>query len=213
MALAKSFRAFIRGLLLAMFCFTGTSLSQDEDKGISKADAIHDQLRALREDFILAVNGKDYEAIIAMLHPEVILTAQEGKNLSLIRRQDGVRKYLDRLLVAPGHGVESLRITPRVDDLSILYGDDTAIAFGSSQDHYRLVNGNEFDLKTRWSVTVVKEGDRWLLANIHVSTNLFDNPVLATVSRMAIWLAAGSFFVGLLIGHFARRLRGQANQD
>ena len=210
MALAKTSSASILGLLLATFAPIGPCLSQEIDKGMSNADVIHDQLRALREDFIQALNSRDYEAIIALLHPDVILTAQEGKNLSLIRRQEGVRRYLDRLMVATGHGVESLRITPRVDDLSILYGDDTAVAFGSSQDHYRLVNGNEFDLKTRWSVTAVKEGDKWLLANIHVSTNLFDNPVLATVSRMAIWLAVGSFFVGLVVGHFARRLRGQA---
>ena len=185
------------------------ALEKNTETGMSTADVIHDQLRALREDFIQAINNKDYEAIVGLLHPEVILTAQEGKNLSLIRRQDGVRRYLDRLLVAPGHGVESMRITPRVDDLSVLYNDDTAVAFGSSQDHYRLVNGNEFDLKTRWSVTAVKEGDKWLLANIHVSTNLFDNPVLATLSRMALWLALGSFFVGMAVGYFALRMRSR----
>ncbi len=181
--------------------------TRQTEAAMSPNDAIHDQLRALREDFIQAINTKDYEAILALLHPEVILTAQEGKNLSLIRRQDGVRRYLDRLLIAPGHGVESIRITPRVDDLSVLHRDDTAVAFGSSMDHYRLVNGNEFDLKTRWSVTAVKEGDRWLLANIHVSTNLFDNPVLATLSRMALWLALGSLVFGLAIGYFAHFLK------
>ena len=184
--------------------------STEATSGLNKTDAIHDQLRALREEFIEAVNAKNYDALIALLHPEVILTAQDGKNLSLIRRQDGVRKYLDRLLVAPGHGVDSMKLNPTVDDLSVLYHDDTAVAFGSSLDHYKLTNGAEFDLRTRWSVTVVKEGEKWLLANIHVSTNLFDNPVLATVSRMAIWLSIGSGFVFLVVGLFAGRLRSRA---
>lgn len=177
---------------------------------LNKTDAIHDQLRALREKFIEAVNTQNYDAMIALLHPEVILTAQDGKSLNVIRRQDGVRNYLNRLLIAPGHGVDSMKLNPKVDDLSVLYHDNTAIAFGSSLDHYKLVNGTEFDLKTRWSVTVVKEGEKWLLANIHVSTNLFENPVLATVSQMAIWLSIGSGFVFLVVGLFAGRLRSRA---
>ena len=102
--------------------------------------------------------------------------------------------------------VESMKLNPKMDDLPVLYFDNTAIAFGSSQFHYRMVNGNEFDLKTRWSATVVKEGDRWLLANVHVSSNLFDNPVLQTVSRMAIWLAIGTGAISLVVGFIVARL-------
>ena len=208
-------------LLVFMYALSlgisATGWAQDEKsvapveavKELNETDAIHEQLRSLREKFIAAVNAKDYEAVVALLHPEVILTAQDGKKLNLIRRHEGVRKYFNRLLVSPGHGVESLKLNPTVDDLSVLYHNNTAVAFGSSIDHYRLVNGNEFDLKTRWSVTVVKEGDKWLLANLHVSTNLFENPVLATVSRMAMWLAIGAGFVCLVAGLFIGRLRSR----
>ena len=183
--------------------------AMEAEKELNQTDAIHDQLRALREKLIAAVNTKDFETVVKLLHPEVILTAQDGKKLGLIRRHEGVRKYFNRLLVSTGHGVEVLRLNPTVDDLSVLYHDNTAVAFGSSIDHYRLVNGNEFDLKTRWSVTVVKEGDEWLVANLHVSTNLFENPVLATVSRMAMWLAIGAGFVCLVTGLFVGRLRSR----
>ena len=208
-------------LLVFMYALSlgisATGWAQDEKsvapveavKELNETDAIHEQLRSLREKFIAAVNAKDYEAVVALLHPEVILTAQDGKKLNLIRRHEGVRKYFNRLLVSPGHGVESLKLNPTVDDLSVLYHNNTAVAFGSSIDHYRLVNGNEFDFKTRWSVTVVKEGDKWLLANLHVSTNLFENPVLATVSRMAMWLAIGAGFVCLVAGLFIGRLRSR----
>ena len=200
--------------MAASFLASATSSAQNEKRGApiesangsNETDAIHDQLRAFREDFIAAVNSKDSDAVVAFLHPEVILTLQDGKKLSVIRRHDGVRKYLNRVLVGPNHSVESMKLNPQVDDLSVLYHDNTAIAFGSSIDHYRMVNGNEFDLKTRWSVTVVKEGGRWLLANMHVSSNLFDNPVLQTVSRMAIWLAIGAGATSLVVGVFVGRL-------
>ena len=212
---------FAKATILLIVCMaasflgsTATGSAQDEKPEapiktpnvLNKSDAIHDQLRALREDIIAAVNAKDSEAVVALLHPEVILTVQDGKKLSVIRRHDGVRKYLNRFLVGQYHNVESMKLNPKMDDLPVLYFDNTAIAFGSSQFHYRMVNGNEFDLKTRWSVTVVKEGDRWLLANVHVSSNLFDNPVLQTVSRMAIWLAIGAGATSLVVGIIVGRL-------
>lgn len=221
MQFANATTLLIVGMASSFLACTATISAQDEKpeapiesaNGRNKTDAIHDQLRALREDFIAAVNAKDSEAVVALLHPEVILTAQDGKKLSVIRRHDGVRKVLNRLLVGPergvvgpAHNVESMKLNPKEDDLSVLYHDNTAIAFGSSLYHYRLVNGNEFNLKTRWSATVVKEGDRWLLANLHVSSNLFDNPVLQTVSRMAIWLAIGTGAISLVVGFIVGRL-------
>ena len=214
MQFAKATALLIVCMASSFVASAATSSAQDEkpDAPIestnrrNNTDAIHDQLRALREDFIAAVNTMDCDAVVALLHPEVIVTAQDGKKLSVIRRHDGVRKYLNRFLVGQYHNVERLKLNPKVDDLSVLYHDNTAIAFGSSQFHYRMVNGNEFDLKTRWSVTVVKEGDRWLLANLHVSSNLFDNPVLQTVSRMAIWLAIGAGATSLVVGIIVGRL-------
>lgn len=214
MQFANAMILLLVGIVALFLPCTATISAQDEmpespiesANGRIKTDAIHDQLRALREDFIAAVNAKDSEAVVALLHPEVILTAQDGKKLSVIRRHDGVRKYLNRFLVGQYHNVESMKLNPKMDDLPVLYFDNTAIAFGSSQFHYRMVNGNEFDLKTRWSATVVKEGDRWLLANVHVSSNLFDNPVLQTVSRMAIWLAIGTGAISLVVGFIVARL-------
>lgn len=214
MQFANAMILLLVGIVALFLPCTATISAQDEmpespiesENGRIKTDAIHDQLRALREDFIAAVNAKDSEAVVALLHPEVILTAQDGKKLGVIRRHDGVRKYLNRFLVGQYHNVESMKLNPKMDDLPVLYFDNTAIAFGSSQFHYRMVNGNEFDLKTRWSVTVVKEGDRWLLANVHVSSNLFDNPVLQTVSRMAIWLAIGTGAISLVVGFIVARL-------
>ena len=81
-----------------------------------------------------------------------------------------------------------------------------AIATGSSLDHYKLSNGDEFDLNTRWSVTLVDKEGKWLIANLHVSTSLFDNPVVSAVSRAATWAAVGVGVVALLVGFGAGML-------
>ncbi len=170
--------------------------------------AEHDQLRMVRDELIAAINAKNSQTVLERMHPNVVLTTQDGKELKVVRGREGVQEYLDRLLIGPTRGVESLKLDVIVDELSAIYHDHTAIAFGSSFDHYKLVDGTEFDLKTRWSATLVKEQDQWLLANLQVSTNLFDNPVLAAFSRVAIWIAASAGIAGLVIGLlFGRKLR------
>jgi ketosteroid isomerase-like protein len=162
--------------------------------------AEHEQLRGLRDRLIAAVNSNNEGAIIAEMRPDVVLTMQDGQELRTIRGHDGVRDYLKRMLTGPSHGVENVQIKPVADDLSILYDADVAVAFGNSQDHYRLVDGREFDLRTRWTATVVKDNDRWSLAALQVSTNIFDNPVINGAVRLAAWTAVGAGVAGLILG-------------
>jgi ketosteroid isomerase-like protein len=201
--------------------FSATSFGQEasipasssSNIGPAENQAEHDQLRLVRDNLISAINAKDSKAVLEQMHPNVVLTAQDGKQLKVVRGREGVQEYLDRLLIGSKRGVDSLQLDVTVDELSSIYHDNTAIAFGSSLDHYRLVDGTEFDLKTRWSATLIKEQDRWLLANLQVSTNLFDNPVLAAFSRVAIWIAAGTAVAGLVLGYFAGRRLRAANSE
>jgi ketosteroid isomerase-like protein len=166
----------------------------------ARTEAMHDQLRAVRENFLAAFGKRDFDAVLAVLDDNIVLTAQDGKDLKSIRGRTGVRDYLDRMLVGPNRGIEAMTIMPTVDELSVLHNGDTAIATGSSLDHYKLRDGNEFELKTRWSATLVTKDGKWLIANLHVSTNLFDNPVIFAVSRAATWTAVGVGVVALLLG-------------
>ena len=195
--------------LLAVSSAANSVYSQDKietDAETSQAgaegeeQAIHDQLRTIRDQFIAAVNSKDSDTLLALLHPRVILTAQDGTDLSTLRGRDGIKDYLDRLLLGPNKGIESLKLDPKADDLSELFNGDTAIAFGTSSDHYETVDGAEFDLSTRWTATLVKEGDKWLVASLHVSTNLFDNPVLGAAMKATTWIAIATGIIGLVVG-------------
>jgi ketosteroid isomerase-like protein len=179
---------------------TETAVETPQSEAESGDQAIHEQLRTIRDQFITAVNGKDSDTVLALLHPRVVLTAQDGTKLSTVRGRDGVEDYLNRLLLGPNKGIESLKLDPQADDLSELHNGDTAVAFGTSDDHYVTVDGNEFDLQTRWTATLVKEGDAWLVANLHVSTNLFDNPVTAAAMKATTWIAIATGIIGLVVG-------------
>src|SRR5262245_46224871 len=110
-------------------------------------DPAHAELRVLRDGLVDAVNKKDVEALLRHLHPDVVVTWQ---NAEVSRKHAGVRAYLARMLDGPDRIVEEFTTNPAVDDLTILYGGDTGISFGSSRDHFRLRGGQSLDLNSRW---------------------------------------------------------------
>jgi hypothetical protein len=136
----------------------------------------------------------------------VVLTVQEGDKLTAIRKHDGVRAYLSRTFTGPNAPVKSFKPTVSVDELTILHGDSTGIAFGSSTDHYLMADNSEFDVPTRWSATMVKQDGQWQIANLQVSSNPFDNAVLNTVKRTSYWYVAGAAAGGLVVGMLAMTL-------
>jgi ketosteroid isomerase-like protein len=171
----------------------------------AKDEAVHNELRALRDGLIDAMNKGDIDRQLSYLHPNVVVT---WHNAEVSRGRDGVRAYLTRMLTGPNKIVTSYSATVNVDELTILYGGGTAgISFGSAVEHFKLNDGKTIDLPARWSATLVKEGDKWLVASLHASDNLFDNPVLAMTKSTAYWAGGGGLLLGLIVGSFLGRRR------
>lgn len=163
----------------------------------AQEDPAHNELRALRDGLLAGMNSGDIEAQLAFLHPNVVVT---WHNAEVSRGRDGVRKYLDRMLKGPAKVVEKFGAEVKVDELSILYGGDTAIAFGSAQEHFTLAGGKLFDFTGRWSATMVKDDGKWLVANLHTSDNIFDNPLLNAAAKALWWVGGGALLAGALGG-------------
>jgi uncharacterized protein (TIGR02246 family) len=163
----------------------------------TQEDPAHADLRAARDGLLAGMNRGDIEAQLQFLHPNVVVT---WHNAEVSRGREGVRKYLDRMLNGPSKVVEKFGADVKVDELSILYGGDTAIAFGSAQEHFTLTGGKSFDFTGRWSAALVKEDGKWLVANLHTSDNIFDNPLLNVATRALWWIGGGGLLVGLLVG-------------
>jgi hypothetical protein len=58
----------------------------------------------------------------------------------------------------------------------------------------------EFDLKNRWTATLVKEDGRWLIAGYHVSANVLDNPVLDAAKTAMYWTGGITLVIGFVLG-------------
>lgn len=170
----------------------------------AKDEAVHNELRALRDGLVDAMNKGDIDRQLTYLHPNIVVTALNGE---VSRGREGVRAYFLKMTTGPTRVVESFHCEIAVDELTILYGANTGIAFGSAVQSYKLADGLKLDAKTRWTATLVKENDHWLVASLHASANLFDNPLLAMAKRTAYWAGGISLLAGIIIGSFLSRRR------
>ena len=188
--------------LILLVCLSATLHAQVPD------EATHNALRQLKTTMEKALNARDLETIVANVHPSVVFTTMNG---DVCRGPQQIRAYFDKMLNAPGHVVKDVKVSFEVDQLTTLYGGDTGVAYGSSKDHYELTDGRKLDIDGRWTCTMVKEGDRWVIGAFHYSANVFDNPILDEYKK-GIPMAGGAagaaaLIIGFLLGRMLARRR------
>ena len=189
---------------VALCLLLPTTLPGEDPKPVAAEDPAHQELRALRDRVIEAFNKADVDALLANLHKNVVATWQDGE---VCRGRDGIRAYYDKMMKGDNRVVESVQAKATVDELTILYGDRNGLAFGSVDQDFHLLDGRQFNLKSRWTAHVVKDGDRWLISGLHVSANVFDNAILRrAIWLTGLWVGVGALFVGLVLGVLLSRM-------
>ncbi|WP_426752277.1 SgcJ/EcaC family oxidoreductase [Myxococcus sp. Y35] len=167
--------------------------------------ATHEALRVLKQQMEDALNAQDIDGLLRHLHPDVSFTTM---NNDVRVGKESIRAYYEEMMRGPNRVVDRIRAKFEVDDLTRLYGD-TGIARGSSRDHYVLTDGTDIVIDGRWTCTLVREGDRWLIAAFHYSTNVFDNPLLTRLQHLALAAVTvtglGALVVGAVMGRRFRR--------
>lgn len=159
--------------------------------------ATHEELRTLRDGLEAGYKTRNIEALLEHVHENVVITWQNGERS---RGHAGLRAFHDRMFSGDQPVVQSLTSQLTVDELSVFHGPDTAVAFGRLDETYLLTSGDEFSLESQWTATCTRVDGRWLIASFHVSTNLFDNPLLTAASAWIYKAAALSGVLALLIG-------------
>ncbi|MEO5916557.1 MAG: nuclear transport factor 2 family protein [Luteolibacter sp.] len=156
-------------------------------------DLAHAELRALRTEVIDAIVKGDIDSVIQHVHPDVVVTWQ---NSEVCRGRQGLKDFFEK---TGRDSFKGYKVPPTPDELTILHGGDTGISFGETVANYKLL-GKDYELKSRWTATLVKVDGKWLLAAYHISMNVLDNPLLNT-AKNALYAAAGiALAVGIAIG-------------
>jgi ketosteroid isomerase-like protein len=167
------------------------------------AEVLHNDLRALKDRAVAAVNKRDPDALMKELAPEIVFTAM---NNEVVRGLDQAKAYYQRMLVGAARVLEDMSLSAEADDLTTLYENGTiGIAAGSSIAHFKLAAGPEFDVPLRWSATLHRANDKWWIASLHFSANVFDNPTLDALKSTTKWVALATALVAIITGFFLGR--------
>ena len=164
--------------------------------------ASSEELSVLRNGLIKAMNSHDIDKFLDFLHPDVVITHQDAK---VSRGHDGVRNYLNELLVGPDAVLKDFKVQATKDGKTVFHHGNTGISYGSTIESYTLADGSEFDLNGRWSVTVVEHNGKWVVASAHSSVNVVDNAIVNMARDSAFWAAIVSLLIGLIIGFLVKR--------
>ncbi|HYI12878.1 MAG TPA: nuclear transport factor 2 family protein [Thermoanaerobaculia bacterium] len=194
----------MKSLLHALLILTlATPLAAQEPDA-----AVHNALRQLKATMEKALNERDLDTIVANVDPNVVFTTMNG---DVCRGPNEIRAYFDKMLRAPGHIVKDVKVSFEVDRLTTLYGGDTGIAVGSSKDHYELNDGQTFDIAGRWTCTMVRSGDRWVVSAFHYSADIFRNPIVdrykKAITQAGAAAGMAALVIGLVVGWFLARRR------
>jgi uncharacterized protein (TIGR02246 family) len=194
-------------LLLAGTFLAAGSLAADEAEVKTKEDPVHNELRALRDGVLDAFNKKDVDRLVSYVHKDAVVTWQNGE---VSRGKEGIREFYRKMMTGDQRVVESVNATAEVDRLTTLFGDNNGLASGSLAEDFKLTDGRQFHLDNRWTAHVVKDDGKWQVAGLHVSANVFNNPILEmAIKKTAWWVGGIALAVGLLLGIVLGRMLGR----
>jgi ketosteroid isomerase-like protein len=162
----------------------------------------------LREGLVDSFNKRDLEGLLSHLDTNVVVTWQNGE---VSKGPEGVRAYYNRMMAGERPVVRSISTKPEIEGRHV-YGD-WAVSWGNLNDNFTLNDGKELPFNSRFTATIARRGDRWLVTAFHASVNVFQNPVLVLASKK-VGLIVGiagvllGAVLGLLAGRFFARRRG-----
>ncbi len=190
-------------ILISMSAFTAVAEQPSTRPTTGPEDPALKEIADVRNGIIDAFNKRDIDRVLSYLHPDIVVTWADAE---VSHGPAEVKKYYEKMITSPNHIVESLQLAPVVDGRS-LYGPNVAISYGHLNDEFKLTDGTEFKMDSRFSSLLVKENGKWLMKGFHASGNLFDNPVQKIIlKKMALWTAMISIAIGLLLGYLGARL-------
>lgn len=151
-----------------------------------------------------AINDQDIEGVIAQMSPDCTVT---WWNAEISRGNDQIRAYYRRMMKDEGRIISKYTTQAKLGAHARFIGSaaDVALADGSMEDEFFPIVRGPFRLNSRWSATVAKSGGAWKIVNLHLSSNVFTNTLIAELTR-APWIAgAVCLAIGTLAGWFLGR--------
>jgi hypothetical protein len=159
--------------------------------------AEHAALRGLRGSLVEALNKQDVAALAPHLAKEFVYT---GIDQTVITELAGLDAFFTRVFTAPDAPVENMTIEAEPTTLTRFIADNVGVCYGTAKETYKLKNGKDFVLNSRWTATCLKEDGAWKISAIQSGVNVLDNTLLNNTQKLCRNGALVGLIVGLLFG-------------
>jgi hypothetical protein len=167
----------------------------------------HEQLRALLKSAKEAVNAKNFEALKPLFHDKFSITTVDQKMFTSF---DDFKTHFASLFSGTNAPLKSITFNPEADALTELVGDNIGLSHGTSTDTYAFADGDTRTMNSRWTATLIKDGGKWKILNLHIGANILENPVTEAAKGYVYKVGIGAALGGLLLGFIiAWVLRGK----
>jgi ketosteroid isomerase-like protein len=187
----------LTSILILTFTFT-TAMAQSNQG----ATEVEEAITRLRAGLVDSFNHGDIDRLLSYLDTNAVVTWQNGE---VCEGAAAVKAYYDRMMKGEHPVVSKVSAAPKV--LGRHVQGDWAISWGELNDNFLLSDGRELPLNSRFTATIAKRGDKWLVSSFHASVNAFENPILMlAVKKIALIGGVGGIVVGIIVGIVAAGL-------
>lgn len=165
--------------------------------------APEEAINAMREGLVKTFNAGDLEGLLGYLDTNIVVTWQNGE---VSKGKAEVRAYHERMMKGERPVVKHVTAKPEVSGRHIY--NDWAMSWGLLNDVFTLNDGRVLPFNSRFTATMAKRGDKWLLTSWHASVDAFDNAILSlALKRTALTVGGIAALLGLIVGFLIGRNR------
>jgi uncharacterized protein (TIGR02246 family) len=166
------------------------------------ADDRRELLKVFRE-IEASINAQNVDRMVQQMAPDATVTWLNGE---VSRGHAEIKAYYDRMVKGEKRILDKYTTAAKVAAPARFFGD-VAVADGTTEDEFFPVARGPFRLSSNWTSTSAKIDGQWKVVGLHLSSNVFTNPLMDE-AKSAVWYAAtGCLAGGFILGWIMARLR------
>jgi len=191
----------LRTLIFALFLLPLTMARAADDP---HAEDRKELLKVFRE-IEAAINAQSVDRMVMQMAPDATVTWLNGE---VSRGHEEIKAYYNRMVRGEKRILDKYVTAAKLGAPAKFYGNgEVAVADGTTEDEFFPVSRGVFRLSSNWTATCAKIDGQWKVVALHLSSNVFTNPLLDEAKSLVWYAAGGGLAGGFVLGWLMSRLR------
>jgi len=196
-------RAF-QALMFAALLFPLLAMRAFAADGDPHAEDRKELIKVFRE-IEASINAQSVDRMVTQMAPEATVTWLNGE---VSRGHEEIKAYYNRMVRGEKRILDKYVTAAKLGAPAKFYGNgEVAVADGTTEDEFFPVSRGVFRLSSNWTATCAKIDGQWKVVALHLSSNVFTNPLLDEAKSLVWYAAGGGLAGGFVLGWLMSRLR------